>query len=64
MMAADPNFIRVVDLDFFYGAKQALFEIDLTISELEITALVGPSGCGRVSELARPKGARAACASL
>jgi ABC-type phosphate transport system ATPase subunit len=64
MTAADPNFIRVVDLDFFYGTKQALFEIDLTIPELEITALIGPSGIGRVSELGRPKGARAACASL
>jgi phosphate transport system ATP-binding protein len=63
-MMADPNFIQVVDLNFFYGAKQALFEINLTIPELEITALIGPSGCGRVSELARAKGARAACALL
>jgi len=39
-MAADPNFIQVVDLDFFYGAKQALFEINLTIPELELTALI------------------------
>jgi phosphate transport system ATP-binding protein len=51
MMAADPNFIQVVNFDFFYGAKQALFDINLTIPEREITALIGPSGCGKTTLL-------------
>ncbi|HEU4584066.1 MAG TPA: phosphate ABC transporter ATP-binding protein PstB [Polyangiaceae bacterium] len=30
-----------------YGAKQALFEIDLDIGRHEVLALIGPSGCGK-----------------
>jgi hypothetical protein len=37
-MMADPNFIQFVDLGLFYGVKQALSEINLTIPELEITS--------------------------
>lgn len=32
---------------FWYGAKQALYEISLTIPDKSITALIGPSGCGK-----------------
>src|SRR4051812_15585655 len=32
---------------FWYGAKQALHEIDLVIPDKSITALIGPSGCGK-----------------
>jgi len=32
---------------FWYGAKQALTEIDLDIAPRTITALIGPSGCGK-----------------
>jgi len=32
---------------FWYGEKQALHEIDLSISSNAITALIGPSGCGK-----------------
>jgi phosphate transport system ATP-binding protein len=32
---------------FWYGEKQALHEIDLTMSDKTITALIGPSGCGK-----------------
>ena len=34
-------------LDVFYGAKQALFNVELDIHANEVTALIGPSGCGK-----------------
>lgn len=34
-------------VNVYYGAKQALFSIDLDIFENEVTALIGPSGCGK-----------------
>ncbi|MCT4655856.1 MAG: phosphate ABC transporter ATP-binding protein PstB [Cohaesibacter sp.] len=30
-----------------YGAKQALFGVDLDIEENQVTSLIGPSGCGK-----------------
>jgi phosphate transport system ATP-binding protein len=39
--------IAVQSLDFFYGAKQALFDISLDISANLVTAFIGPSGCGK-----------------
>ena len=35
------------DLNFYYGPKQALFDINLTIPERKVTAFIGPSGCGK-----------------
>ena len=32
---------------FWYGAKQALHGIDLTIKPRSVTAFIGPSGCGK-----------------
>jgi phosphate transport system ATP-binding protein len=34
-------------VDVFYGAKQALFEVDLDLRENTVTAMIGPSGCGK-----------------
>jgi phosphate transport system ATP-binding protein len=34
-------------LNVFYGAKQALFGIDINIEANAVTALIGPSGCGK-----------------
>jgi phosphate transport system ATP-binding protein len=34
-------------LDFYYGANQALKDINIVIKECQITALIGPSGCGK-----------------
>ncbi len=31
----------------FYGDKQALFDVDIDITEREVTSLIGPSGCGK-----------------
>jgi len=39
--------IAVKGVDFWYGTKQALFGIDLTIPERSVAALIGPSGCGK-----------------
>jgi phosphate transport system ATP-binding protein len=39
--------IVVEHLDFYYGAKQALYDISIRIEEHLITALIGPSGCGK-----------------
>jgi phosphate transport system ATP-binding protein len=39
--------IEIDDVDFFYGASQALHDITLNIAEREVTAFIGPSGCGK-----------------
>jgi phosphate transport system ATP-binding protein len=45
--ASRPDFIKVDRFSFHYGAKQAIFDIDMEIPEHQITALIGPSGCGK-----------------
>ncbi len=35
------------DVSVFYGAKQALFEVDLDVPANQVTSLIGPSGCGK-----------------
>jgi len=44
--APDPK-ISVTGLNFYYGAFQALHDINVNIPEKHITALIGPSGCGK-----------------
>jgi len=39
--------IEARNLNFFYGAFQALHDISITIPSGEVTALIGPSGCGK-----------------
>ncbi len=39
--------IDIEQVDFFYGATQALADINLTIDEKKVTAFIGPSGCGK-----------------
>jgi phosphate transport system ATP-binding protein len=39
--------ISVKDLNFFYGAKQALHRISADIGAHVVTAFIGPSGCGK-----------------
>jgi phosphate transport system ATP-binding protein len=45
--AEPPTKITARGVNVFYGAKQALFDVDLDIREREVTALIGPSGCGK-----------------
>jgi phosphate transport system ATP-binding protein len=35
------------DINVFYGAKQALFDVSLDIPDSSVTAFIGPSGCGK-----------------
>jgi phosphate transport system ATP-binding protein len=39
--------IRVCGLNFFYGQRQALQDINLDVEANKVTALIGPSGCGK-----------------
>lgn len=41
------NALNVKNLCLWYGASQALKNIDIDIPEKNITALIGPSGCGK-----------------
>ncbi len=41
------RYIQIQDFSFYYGAKQALFNIGLDIPEKRVTAFIGPSGCGK-----------------
>ena len=50
-LAAVPTKVEIKGLNFFYGAKQALKNIQLAIPEKSVTALIGPSGCGKTTLL-------------
>ena len=39
--------VEVGDLSLFYGAKQALRDINMNIPRKQVTAFIGPSGCGK-----------------
>src|SRR5690348_7610811 len=39
--------MTVSKLNFWYGSKQTLFDINLGIATSKVTALIGPSGCGK-----------------
>jgi phosphate transport system ATP-binding protein len=43
--------IDVKHVNFYYGAKQALYDVTLPVAELQVTALIGPSGCGKTTFL-------------
>jgi len=45
--AAEPIALAVENLNLFYGEKQALRDISLTIPQKKVTAFIGPSGCGK-----------------
>src|SRR5690606_677146 len=46
-MERAPSKIVATHLNFWYGAKQALYDINLTVPEHCVTAFIGPSGCGK-----------------
>ncbi len=39
--------LEVKNLDFFYGEKQALFNVNMKMPKKKVTAYIGPSGCGK-----------------
>src|SRR3954462_12011216 len=39
--------ISTKNVNVFYGAKQALFDVAIDIPANSVTALIGPSGCGK-----------------
>ncbi len=43
--------IRIENVGFWYGEKQALKDISLDIFNQEVTAFIGPSGCGKTTLL-------------
>jgi phosphate transport system ATP-binding protein len=43
--------MEVKNLNFYYGSKQALKDINMPIYDRKVTALIGPSGCGKTTLL-------------
>ena len=39
--------IEVKNLNLFYGTKQALYGVNMTMPKKKVTAYIGPSGCGK-----------------
>jgi len=39
--------ITIRDLSFYYGANQALKNINLDLPDCQVTGMIGPSGCGK-----------------
>jgi phosphate transport system ATP-binding protein len=46
-----PVKIDARQVNFYYGAKQALYDVTLPLHERQVTALIGPSGCGKTTFL-------------
>ncbi|NDV61351.1 phosphate ABC transporter ATP-binding protein [Puniceicoccales bacterium CK1056] len=44
---ADESYIQIRDFNFFYGASQALHNLQFDIPKEQVTAFIGPSGCGK-----------------
>jgi phosphate transport system ATP-binding protein len=42
-----PTKIEIRRLNFYYGALQALHNINVSLADRSITAFIGPSGCGK-----------------
>jgi len=42
-----PAKLAAEQVNFWYGAKQALFDINLKVAERTVEAFIGPSGCGK-----------------
>lgn len=43
--------IRIENVSFWYGEKQALKDVSLDLYSQEVTAFIGPSGCGKTTLL-------------
>lgn len=52
--AADSNQtpkMETRNLDFYYGDVKVLFDVNITVPEKSVVALIGPSGCGKSTYL-------------
>ncbi len=38
---------EIKDFSLWYGARQALYNVDISIPAQKVTAIIGPSGCGK-----------------
>ena len=47
VVAAAHGTLEARGFSFWYGEKQALFEVNLTMKARSVTAFIGPSGCGK-----------------
>ncbi len=43
----EPHVLNVQNFRLWYGAAQALFDLNMNIPRGKVTALIGPSGCGK-----------------
>ena len=46
-LSAETMCIETRDLNLFYGDKQALHSINMSVPKNRVTAFIGPSGCGK-----------------
>lgn len=46
-LAGEEIVLEVAQFNLWYGAKQALFDLNLKFPRGKVTALIGPSGCGK-----------------
>jgi phosphate transport system ATP-binding protein len=45
--APAPVRMSISKVNFFYGTKQTLFDVNMSVAANRVTALIGPSGCGK-----------------
>ncbi|MEO6698115.1 MAG: phosphate ABC transporter ATP-binding protein PstB [Paraperlucidibaca sp.] len=46
-LSSENTCIETRNLNLFYGAKQALYGINMSVPKNRVTAFIGPSGCGK-----------------
>jgi phosphate transport system ATP-binding protein len=46
-VAKEQPALEITDFNLWYGAKQALFDVQMNIPHGKVTSLIGPSGCGK-----------------
>ena len=46
-LASETTCLEVKGFNLFYGEKQALHNVNMTIAKNRVTAFIGPSGCGK-----------------
>ena len=41
------SYLELRRVNFFYGDKQAIYDVSLGVRKNNVLALIGPSGCGK-----------------